>query len=210
MLTRSRSSRSSMRSRLSRPVSTPARIKTAGSGRFPSRGSRTKYSSSFPRLLVNRNSYFLERGVSAIGVGCACGARPRSRLAPHPAQRAARSCTASQRVTRPDMLSPCSFHHRISRQPDRLLAERRTLTRRHLQEPRPALHAQQIFEIDVLGPERRVIGPGSSEHDAVCHREAMFSAEFGGLQRDRRVEINNHPLPHYCNRLESVPLTALL
>lgn len=37
----------------------------------------------------------------------------------------------------------------------------------------------------------------------------MLDAQFGGLQGDGCFKINNHPLSHYCNRLESVPFTAL-
>jgi len=64
----------------------------------------------------------------------------------------------------------------------------------------------QSLEVLILSPDRCIVSPGSSDNDAVGHRHLIIHTEFGGLNRQILVQIDDSPLSHQSDRPDRGPL----
>src|SRR5690606_31749776 len=66
------------------------------------------------------------------------------------------------------------------------------------------------LEVRILRPEDRPVRPGGGKHYRVGQRQRVCQADVNGAEGEIRIQIDDEPLTHLCDRHEGIVFSALL
>jgi len=66
------------------------------------------------------------------------------------------------------------------------------------------------LEVCILRPKNRMVRHSSSQNNRVCHCQAAFQCDLGGIEGEGGVKVDDPTLYHVSNYLDGGGLAALL